>query len=281
MDISEREQDWINNFLKEEISEIDLKKFKDEMNKNDALKNEFHFQKALQDAVKLEAVRDTMAQAKIHNTLQNKNTDPQFKTIQKSISQARSKNLKSERKQNILHLFKKGAIAASIVLIGFMGWNNLSKSSFENDLEGDIKEVVSDYEYVKLNTKEIQEVSGKSEVIAYKLEKLEAAHKQNKYDEALKIIQDLKGAQYAYSPVDLQYLEAIIHVQKTDYDSTLYILNQLISDKTTLETKSRWLRSLIFLKTNQKGRAKADLDILSTVANKYKLKAQEKLAKHY
>jgi len=280
MDISERQQELLDKYLKEEISEIDLNKFEQAMDENDVLKKEFYFQKALKDAVELDAVRDAMKQAKIHNTLQNKNTDPQFKTIQQSINQARSINLKSERKQTILHLIKRGAIAASIILIGFIGFNNLNKNS-GSDLEGDFTAIVSDYEYLKFDHKEVQEVSGKTEVIAYKLEKLEAAHKQEQFNEALKIIQDLKGPQYAYSPVELKYLEAIIYVQKDDYENSVNILNQIINNKSKFEIESRWLRSLIFLKTDEKTKAKEDLEILSLVANKFKKRAQQKLAKHF
>lgn len=276
MSITELQQEWIDKYLRDEMDGEALENFNNALKSNKIFKNEFVFQKSLRDAAELEAIRESISQAKIDNAIQNKNADPQFKMIQNSITEARSKNLKIEQRQSLISLVKRIAVAASILFVAFVGWNNFRTNEFDKDFEM----IVNNIEYKDIKNKEIQKVSGSSDVIRNKIEKMEKAHKENRFDEAFKFIHELKSSQFKYYPVQLQYVEAVMHTQKAGYPKALEILNPIIQGNTIYKNESRWLRSLIYLKTNENIKAKDDLEILID-SKSYRDKAEQKLNKHF
>lgn len=278
MNISEIEQDEIDLHMKGELTNEESKKFDEQLKMNESLKNEFIFQQSLQKAAHLVAVKEAMIQAKISNTIENKNTDPQFKKVQNRIKTAKSINLKNKRRQNVFNLIKRIAVAACILVVGIIGWNNYQKSNLENFFSHEVAIIVNDLEFKNFNAPEILEAGARSERIVSKRQKLEQATSEKRFDDAFIIVKELEA--FDYYPTELQYYEAVFHARKTDYSKSLDILGILTEDKTKFTDKARWLRCLIYLKTNEKIKAKVDLELLKE-SEKFKTKAEKKLKQHY
>lgn len=275
MNVNDRHQYLIKKYLKNELTENELNELKEELHNNKTFKSDFIFQQSLQSAVQMRTIKDTIAQARIENILENKKDYPQFKSVKNSIDEARLLNLKLKKRQHLFTMVKTGAVAASILIFGLFVWNN----NIDDDIAKDLAIIYNDVIHGKEQDFEIQEVGARSEVIEYKLEKLNQAQSENDFNDALTILSELKDIDY--SPLSIQYYEAVLLTQKTDYSAGLIILDKLASENTTLKDDSRWLQSLIYLKLGDKANAQKYLHLLSKESEKYKLLAEKKLRKHF
>jgi len=127
---------------------------------------------------------------------------------------------------------------------------------------------------------DIQQVSGNREVVRSKLETVKKAYEAGDFEEVLNNIKRLR-VQYGYESDELMYCEAIMHARMGNYTESIRLLNELIQKESPNEHDARWYAALVYLKTNEKIKAKEQLNILVQNSEEHQLKARKKLQKHY
>lgn len=274
MNISKKQQDWIQQYFRAELKNSELKEFNHELASNDEFKREFIFQKHLDKATKLEAVRALMDNARLKNSLEQKQEDPRFKTIQNSIATARLKNTQDRQ---AYHVKKWLMLAASVVILSFIGFNHFQ----QNDIEKELSSIYNDIYNTANNTQEIVEVGGREDVINYKVLKLQEAYTTKRFSDALTIIEELRRPQYNYNAHDLLYYETVIYMQTSEYDKSLLLISNWLNENNSHNDELKWMRSLIYYKMNKKIKAKQEFEHLVVHSEKYKSKAQNILKKYF
>jgi len=225
----------------------------------------------LVEAAALDSVKEAMEQARIDNLLDEKTTHPEFEIVQNNIETAKNRNIKTQRQQKVKRWLTRGAVAACVLLTSFGGWMDYLKRDIEKDL-------VEAFNYFPEDSPDLIEVSGGADVAWSKLKK---AVNEKRFDKAFGLIEVLRK-EYDYDrSEELTYYEAVLYAQTENYIKSTAILRKLINENAEIKNDARWLAGLIYLKTNEKGKAKKEFEILVTASEKYKNKAREKLKKHF
>jgi len=122
----------------------------------------------------------------------------------------------------------------------------------------------------------------KEEIIEYKLDEIDELYREERFDEALSLLQDLqKQLPSGTAQPALKYYEANLYAQITNYTQSIKMLRRLIRQESNIQDDARWLLGLLYLKTNEKTKAKKQFEILAEESEQYKDKARQKLKKHY
>jgi len=205
--------------------------------------------------------------------LDHKTAHPKFKIVQNSLEEAKTENIMYLRGQRIKKLVIRGLAAACIVLVSLGGWSR----HLEKDVERELN-----YVNISLPTdlSDLQQVSGRKEVIAYKLKEAKKAYKAGDFKEALRLFGELRENHY-YQSDELIYAEAIAYARIENYTESITLLKQIIRKKSDIEYEARWYVALVYLKTKEKNKAKSQFNILVQNSEKYESAARKKLQKHY
>lgn len=273
MNISYEQQDLIDAYLRDELTEGMRQNFERELATDEIFKKEFIFQQSLTEAARLEPVKEALEQARVDNLLDNKTAHPKFEIIQNSLGEAKTENIIYLRRQRIKKLIVGGLAAACIVLVSIGGWARHLKKDVERELN---------YVNISLPTdlSDMQQVSGRKEVIEYKLKKAKKAYEAGDFEEALRLFGELRENHY-YQSDELIYAQAIAYARIENYTKSITLLEKLIHKKSDIEYDARWYAALVYLKINEKDKAKSQFNTLVQNSEKYELDARKKLQKHY
>lgn len=273
MNISQQQQNLIDAYLRDELTEVMRQNFDRELATNEVFKKEFIFQESLSEAARLEPVKEAMEQARVDNLLDNKTAHPKFEIIQNNLGEAKAENIIYLRRQRIKKFIVRGLAAACIVLVSLGGWTTHLKKDVEKELN---------YVNVILPTDldDIQQVSGREEVIEYKLTEAKKAYEAGDFEEALRLFEELKENHY-YQPDGLIYAQAIAYARIENYTESVTLLEEIIHKKSDIEHDARWYAALVYLKINEKNKAKNQFNTLVQNSEKYESSARKKLQKHY
>lgn len=272
MNLSEKQQKWINKHLRNELSDIDMQEFNLELENNPEFKQEYIFQQALAKAAKIEAIKKNMELAKINNLLEDKEVHPTFEHVKQNIKAARIKNIKQQKNEKMIKWLIPSVAAISILIFSMLGTNDQLTSELEKDFSDAYKAVAIHDDHIP----ELQDMGARSDVIAIKINKLQIAYNEKQFPEALALLHTLKD-QYNYHEDQLIYVEAAINSQIGSYAKSIEVLDKLIQSNAEIEYKARWLKGLILLKTNNIKQAQNEFTILAKESEKYKFKAKNKL----
>ncbi len=282
MGVTKTQQILINAYLKNELQGETLQNFEKELETNPVLKEELVFQQSISKAAKLKAVKEAMAQARIHNLLQNKEQYPQLGSVQHNIKEARTINRKQERKQKRRRLLAFGAIAASVLLVLFCGWKQQLENKLDKDLvfamEAKLPNVFEPTIIAAGPSSEIELSGAIEEFIKQKLKDMKKAHVEGRFEEVFIILKQLEARDY--KPEQLLFYEAGLHAQSEDYEKSSELLNALIQENNDIEYDARWLSGLIYLKLDNTEKAKKEFEVLVKESTEYQNKAREKLKNH-
>jgi len=273
MNISPQQQNLIDAYLRDGLTEEMKQNFESALATDEVFKKEFIFQQSLAEAADLESVKEAMEQAKVDNLLDNKPAHPEFKIVQNTLREAKAENIKDHWWQRIKKLSIGGLAAACVVLASFGGWAIHLKNDVERGINHADVSLSSDLG-------DIQHVSGNREVVKFKLEEAKKAYEAEDFDKVFSIFKRLRE-QYDYQPDELIYYETTMHARTGNYKESIKLLNELIQKKSHIEHDARWYAALVYLKTNEKIKAKEQFNVLVQHSEKYKSKARKKLQKHY
>lgn len=273
MNISEQQQNLIDAYLIDELTEGMRQNFERELATDEAFKKEFIFQQSLTEAARLEPVKEAMEQARVDNLLDNKTAHPKFEIVQNSLGEAKAENMIYLRRQRIKKLIIGGLTAACIVLVSLGGWSRHLKKDVEKELSH-VNIVLS------TDLSDMQQVSGRKEVIEYKLKEAKKAYETEDFEEVLRLFEELQKNHY-YQSDELIYTQAIAHTRMENYTESILLLEKLIRKKSNIEYDARWYVALVYLKINEKNKAKSQFNILVQNSEKHELNARKKLQKHY
>jgi len=189
MNISQQQQNLIDAYLRDELTEAVRQNFERELATDEMFKKEFIFQQSLMEAARLELVKEALEQARVDNLLYNKTAHPKFEILQNSLGEAKAENVIYLRRQRIKKLIIGGLAAACIVLMSIGGWARHLKKDVERELN---------YVNILLPTdlSNLQQVSGREEVIAYKLKEAKTAYEAEDFEEVLRLFEETKASDY-------------------------------------------------------------------------------------
>lgn len=273
MNISQYQQNLIDAYLREELTEGMRQDFERELASNKTFKKAFIFQQSLAEATALNPVKEAMEQARIDNILDNKPIHPEFKIVQNTLREAKTENITYRRWQRIRKLVIGGLAAACVVLASFGGW----AKHLKNDVEKEMNYVDVLYSF---ESDDIQQVGARKEVIEHKLKEAKKAYQKEDFERVIKLFDELREKHH-YQSDDLIYAQAITYTRMGNDKESIKLLNELIHKKSDIEHDARWYVALVYLKTNEKIKAKEQFNNLVQHAEKYRSKARKKLQKHY
>ncbi len=122
----------------------------------------------------------------------------------------------------------------------------------------------------------------KKEIIEHKLSEIQTAHREKRFDEAIELLKNLQSQlPHGTAQPALKYYEANLYAQTANYDESIKILRRLTRQKSDIQHDARWLLGLLYLKTNEKAKAKKEFETLTQQSEQYKDKALQKLRKHF
>jgi len=272
-------QDWIIAYLHGDLESNELKKFESILNSDKTLMDELIFQKNLKKAVELNNVKEALRNARDKNSLKEKRDHPDFKIVQSKIKEANSRNVKSFKKKKIKRNLAKAMVAASVLLFTHFLYGNW----INNDLN---EKIVSstDLSFEKLmnpskNKKTIQQVGARTSTLQYRMENLVSSFNSSNYTEVLNQIKTLEKSA-AVPKKTLQFPKAIVYAKLHKYEESISLLEQIINEKNDTEEDARWLTALLYLKTNNKTKAKDQLDYLAEHSESFQSMSRKILRKH-
>lgn len=307
MNISKNQQDLIDAYLSDELTDEMRQRFETMLATDKVLQEEFIFQQSLAETAALDSVKKAMKQARTENLPDNKCAYSEFKMVQNSIKAAKTKNVKRQRRHKIRRLLIQAAVAACILLTGsWILWaNGLKKDTEkallavfnETDLQGlNTQDIGKDYALEGHNDTKLRSVSASPSaldtvtntadrelIIKSKLKEIETAYREKHFDEALEILNDLQNQLASGSSLQstFSYYKANLYAQTADYPQSIKTLRRLTRKKSDIQDDAHWLLGLLYLKTNEKAKAKKQFKILVETSKQYKDKARQKLKKHY
>jgi len=261
MNISQQQQNLIDAYLRDELTEVMRQDFERELATNEVFKKEFVFQQSLIEAARLEPVKEALEQARVDNLLDNKTAHPKFEIVQNSLREAKGENVIYLRRQRIKKLIIGGLAAACILMVSLGGWARYLKKDVERELN---------YVNILLPTDlgDMQQVSGRQEVIEYKLKEAKKAYEAGDFKEALRLFGELRENHY-YQSDELIYSQAIAYARIENYTESIILLEKLIRKESDIEHDARWYVALIYLKINEKDKAKSQFNALVQNSEKY------------
>jgi len=292
MNISKDQQDLIDAYLEDKLTEEMRQRFETMLATDKVFEEEFIFQQSLAETAALDSVKKAMEKARTDNLPDNKSALPEFEMVQNNIKAAKTKNIERQRRHKIRRLLVRvAAVAACILLMGsWVGWTNHLKKDINEELlvvfdETDLRDSDINKESKKTglrSPKPITNIANREAIIKDKLDEIDTLYHKERFDEALALLEDLqKQLPSGTAQPALRYYEANLYAQTADYTQSIKTLKRLTRKKSDIEDDARWLLGLLYLKTNERRKAKKEFKILAEASKQYKDKARQKLKKHY
>jgi hypothetical protein len=236
-----------DKYLNNELADVELKSFEEQLLSNEDFKQEFEIYKALETSLasKFENEEDEIA---LRKTLQNLG------------NQHIKENETAKKETTVISLFnyKKLLVAASIaILIGLFVFNN------GNPVYGD---------FANHNSLELV-VRGENNDAIVAAEK---AFNSKKYEEALKQLTVLSD-EYS-DDVEIELYKGICNLELNNYTNAEQIFTKISNGNSSFSTKAIWYKALNYLKQEKFEDCKVVLQTIPESAEEYK-QAQKLLKK--
>jgi len=273
MTISQDQQNLIDAYLREELTGQMKQNFETELASDKVFKKAFIFQQSLAEAIDLDSVKEAMEQARIDNLIENKSVSPELKIVQNTLSEAKTENIADRKWRRIGKLIIGGLAAACVLLAGFGGWAIHLKKDIERAMYQ--ANILPSFESV-----DIQQVGGRKDVIEYKWKEAKKAYDVEDFEKTLMLLNELQEDHH-YQSDELIYFQAVVYTQMDNYNGSIKLLKTIIRKKTDIEYDARWYVALVYLKTNEKSKAKEQFNILVQNSEEHQSEALKKLQKHY
>jgi len=100
------------------------------------------------------------------------------------------------------------------------------------------------------------------------------------FEKTLMLLNELQEDHH-YQSDELIYFQAVVYTQMDNYNGSIKLLKTIIRKKTDIEYDARWYVALVYLKTNEKSKAKEQFNILVQNSEEHQSEALKKLQKHY
>lgn len=237
-----------DKYLNNELTNVELKSFEDELLSNEDFKQEFEIYKALEISM-ASKFENEQEEIELRKTLQNLGNQ--------YITDSKTEN-NSETKVIPLFNYKKLMVAASIaLLIGFFVFNN------ENPVYSD---------FANHNSLEIVVRSENNEAVVA----AEKAFNSKKYDEAL---QELTVLSNNYpEDIEIALYKGICNLELNNYDKAEQIFTNISEGDSSFASKATWYKALNYLKQEKLDACKNVLESIPESAEEFK-QAQKLLKK--
>lgn len=283
MKITDEQSNLIDAYIKKQLKGEDLEAFENELETNNALKEELAFRQDIRDVIQLKKVKAAIEKAKsdplIGAATERKIEHPQLEVVHNMIQQTKVENI--HRKKRRIRKILIVSIAASLLLLCWIGIKlmlpprtlpQLAEQHFSTFPKAKLNKVTLGFESISDNSSE-----EKQKLII----EAEQAFKSEKWGEVLSIFEDLRN-NYSYENDAMLLYEGIIYYQKANYPIAIKRFEKIINtskNDTSIKHEAHWYLGSLYLKTEQKYRAKEQFKILSQTSVSYRKKANRILGK--
>jgi len=252
MKISQAHITLVSEFVRRKLKGDQLNNFEKELKTNKALLKEVQFQKSIQSAVKLSLVKDAMDQAKIDALLENKTLHPEYESIQEQLKLASTSSI---NKQKQIRRWLVVGLAACLLLalpIGFKAYMNYQ-------LENSIEYAISSFE---LN--ELKAVSARSDIISYKINTIQDAVKNKKWEKAIQTVNQLENQfEFKHTKELKSWIDSIMLFNEKEYEKCIERLENIKPSIVQSECAIGNILALSYLKIKNKPKAREQYNALA------------------
>ncbi len=277
MKLSDKQQELIDAYVKQELEGEALESFEQELSENKFLKEEVRFRQGIRSVFQVKSVEEVIEQAKSDPLLEEANErkidHPQLGNVHDVIQQAKLEN-HVDKRRTIRRLVAVGIAASILLFIGIGNWWSLGEQSLPNLADGNFSAPAIELTYT---APEIESVSATQRVQALLSEALEA-YRNKQFDKTLSIFNNLRS-EYNYETDEMLLYEAIIDYQSENYKAATDILQSITTKNSKIKNEAHWYLALAYLKTEQKELAKKQLEVVAEQASVHQKNAKKLLGK--